>query len=180
MERRRAERIDRKLTCELIIAGRRHPGTVLDLSLLGLFVQTAASPPPGEKVCVRLLRSDATCVEVNAIVARRYVVPRRLASVASSGIGLRVDSGSEEYVQLAESCPPLGDAMAPPPVEVAAPSRTSEGGLYRVRARQTEGTRSKTLRVTAESEEQARAMASASLEELEGDWEILSVDPARP
>ena len=85
MERRRAERIDRKLTCELVIAGRRHPGIVLDLSPLGVFVQTAVAPPPGEKVGVRLLRSDATCVEVDAIVVRRHVVPRRLASIASSG-----------------------------------------------------------------------------------------------
>jgi hypothetical protein len=159
-----------------MIAGRRHPGIVLDLSPLGIFVQTAASPPPGERVGVRLLRPDASCVEVDAIVVRRHVVPRRLAPVASSGIGLRVESVSEEFLRLVDSCPFLQEATPSLVEEVTPPPPTAEGSPYRVRARQVAGTRSKTLRVTAESEEQARAKASSCLEE---GWEILSVNPAR-
>jgi hypothetical protein len=49
MQRRRAERIKQRLTCELIIGDRRHPGIVLDISETGIFMQTSASPPPGER-----------------------------------------------------------------------------------------------------------------------------------
>ena len=56
----------------------------------------------------------------------------------------------------------------------------SETGLfiqtsaYRVRVKQTSGLRSRTLRITAASEEEAKVAASASLDE---GWEILAVDP---
>lgn len=137
-------------------------------------MQTAASPPPGEKVRVRMLNADETCTEISAVVARRHVVPRRLASVANSGIGLRVESGSAELARFAESCPPLQENASPRVAEMLPPGPAAEEIPYRVRARQVAGTHSKTLRVTAESEEKARSLALSS---LDYGWEILSVDP---
>jgi hypothetical protein len=114
MERRRAERIKQRLTCELIIGDRRHPGIVLDISETGLFVQTSASPPPGERA--------------------------------------RLD----------------------PQAANPSSSSSSQGSAYCFRVKQTSGPRSRTLRITAASGEEAKAAASAELDE---GWEILAVDP---
>jgi hypothetical protein len=51
---------------------------------------------------------------------------------------------------------------------------SNPGSSYRVRARQTSGSRSRTLRITAASEKEAKVAASAELDE---GWEILAVDP---
>ena len=114
MERRRAERIKQRLTCELIIGDRRHPGIVLDISETGLFVQTSASPPQGERA--------------------------------------RLD----------------------PQAAGPSSSQSSQGSAYCVRVKQTSGSRSRILRITAASEEEAKTAASAKLDE---GWEILAVDP---
>jgi hypothetical protein len=194
MERRRAERLKQRLICELVIADRRHAGIVVDISETGLFVQTSACPPPGERVRVTLRRSDGADIELEASVARRYLVPRRLVTVARGGIGLRIESASDDYLELIR--PVMQGEKAPPPKAAANASRpvaqraerpppeattnaspeSSEGTAYRVRARQTSGVRSRSFHVTAPSEEEAKLMASARLDE---GWEILTVDPVR-
>jgi hypothetical protein len=172
MERRGVERLKQRLTCELVMGDRRHPGIVLDVSPTGLFVQTSASPPPGERVRLKLRRSGGAEIEVEASVARRYVVPRRLVSVARGGVGLRIESAFDEYLQLVRSA--LRTEEEPPPEATASASpQSSEGSAYRVRAKQTSGPRSRSLQVTAASEEEAKQMASAKLDE---GWEILTVD----
>jgi hypothetical protein len=213
MERRKAERLQQRLICELVIADRRHAGVVVDLSQAGLFVQTSACPPPGERVRVTLRPSDGADIELEASVARRYLVPRRPATVARGGIGLRIESASDDYLELIRAVmqgeeapppkaaanasrpvkqgekapPPKTDTNAPrpvmqreerPPPETAtnASPEASEGTAYRVQARQTSGTRSRSFQVTAPSEEEAKLMASAKLDE---GWEILTVDPVR-
>jgi hypothetical protein len=173
MEHRQAERIKQRLTCELVIGDRNHQGIVLDVSNTGLFIQTSASPPPGERIGVKLRRSDGASVEVEASVARRYRVPQRLASVARGGVGLRIASASDDYLQLIDS---VNRAEKPPPPEATdAPSlpQSGEAGSYSVRVRQTAGTRSRSLRIAAVSEHEAKRTVSAGLEE---GWEILSVD----
>ena len=173
MERRQAERVKQRLTCELVIGDRNHQGIVLDLSKTGLFVQTSASPPPGERIGVRLRRSDGASVEVEASVARRYRVPQRLVSVARGGVGLRIESSSDDYLQLIDS---LDRTENPPPLEATHAlllPQSDEAGSYSVRVKQTAGTRSRTLRVAAASEQEAALTASAR---LDGGWEILSVD----
>ena len=128
MERRRAERIKQRLTCELIIGDRRHPGIVLDVSETGLFIQTSASPPPGERARLTLRCPDGTEVEVEASVARRYVIPRRLVSVARGGIGLRIESASEEFLQLVDSVTRKG--KPDPQAANTSSSQSSQGGAY--------------------------------------------------
>lgn len=173
MDQRRAERIKQRLTCELVIGDRNHQGIVLDVSKTGLFVQTSASPPPGERIGVKLRRSDGSSVEVETSVARRYKVPQRLASIARGGVGLRIASPSDDYLQFIDSVnraenPPSPEASEAPPASQPEPS-----DAYSVRVRQIAGPRSRCLRVAAASEQEAERAAAASLDE---GWEILSVE----
>jgi hypothetical protein len=111
MERRRAYRSRQRLTCELLIGDRCHPGIVLDLSSVGLFVQTSVSLPPGERVRVKLRPPGGAEVEIEASVARRYAVPARIVSVARGGIGLRVESAADDFLQLVGSAVPVTGAL---------------------------------------------------------------------
>jgi hypothetical protein len=176
MQRRKVERLKQRLTCELVMGDRRHPGIVLDVSPTGLFVQTSCSPAPGESIRVNLRRPGEAEVEVAASVARRYVVPRRLMSIARGGVGLQIESSSDDFLRLIDSARQAEQAANPKSTDAPSPAQSSDGSTYRVRARQSSGSRSRTLRVTAESEEEAKEVASASLDE---GWEILTVDPVR-
>ena len=174
MERRRAERIKQRLTCELVIGDRRHPGIVLDLSRTGLFVQTSVAPPPGERARVKLRPPGGAEIELEARIARRYVVPARLVSIAHGGLGLRIESASDDYLQLIGSTSQAEKLPPPKATNAALPPPSSEDSAYRVRAKQTSGPRSRVLKITAASEEEAKVAASAKLDE---GWEILAVDP---
>jgi hypothetical protein len=66
-----------------------------------------------------------------------------------------------------EKPPSLEETHAPPLPQ------SDEAGSYSVRVKQTTGQRSRTLQVTALSEQEAALTASARLDE---GWEILSVD----
>ena len=187
MERRKADRIDKALSCVLVIGDRHHPGIVVDLSPIGLFVQTSVSPPRGEKVRVVLRREGDADVEVEASVARTPGLPRRTGSVARRGIGLRIESISDDYQRLVHSipqpeeappCPEKETEEAPSPERTAAapPPKSSPSIAYRVRAQQTSGSCYRTLQIRAASEEEARGIAAGRLDE---GWEILSVDPSR-
>ena len=173
MEQRRAERIKQRLTCELVIGDRNHQGIVLDVSRTGLFVQTSASPPPGERIGVKLRRSDGSCVEVETSVARRYRVPQRLASIARGGVGLRITSPPDDYLQFIDSVNRTENAPSPEASKAPPPAHSDTSDSYSVRVRQIAGPRSRSLRVAAGSEQEAERAAAASLDE---GWEILSVE----
>jgi len=173
LERRGTDRSKQRLTCELVVGDRRHPGIVLDVSQTGLFVQTSASPPPGERVRVKLRPADGSEFEIEASIARRYAVPARLASVARGGVGLRIESPSDDYLQLLASTSQTEQTPPPKAVNLAPPPPSSQGLAYRVRARQTSGPRSRVFRIIAVSEEEAQVAAAAELDE---GWEILAVD----
>ena len=173
MEQRRAERIKQRLTCELVIGDRNHQGIVLDVSKTGLFVQTSASPPPGERIGVKLRRSDGSSVEVESSVARRYKVPQRLASIARGGVGLRIESPYDDYLQFIDSVDRAQTASSTKASQAPPPPPSGPADSYSVRVRQIAGPRSRCLRVAAASEQEAERSAAASLEE---GWEILSVE----
>jgi hypothetical protein len=176
MQRRKVERLKQRLTCELVMGDRRHPGIVLDVSPTGLFVQTSCSPPPGERARVKLRRPGEADVEVVASIARRYLVPRRLMSIARGGVGLQIESASDEYLRLVDSARQAEKAADRKATDTPPLPQPCEGSTYRVRARQSSGSRSRTLRVTAASEEDAKVVASTRLDE---GWEILTIDPVR-
>ena len=100
MTKKRADRIRRRVTCELQLGGRSYRGIVLDLSETGVFVQTEATPPPGTRLRVRLHASGGIEFEVDATVARRQVAPPQLATVVRGGLGLRVEAPPPAYFKL--------------------------------------------------------------------------------
>jgi hypothetical protein len=215
MAKKRADRIRRRVTCELQLDGRSYRGIVLDLSETGVFVQTEATPPPGTRVRLRLHTAGGVEFVVEATVARRQVAPPQLASVVRGGLGLRVEDPPTAYFKLIgmeaaagtgrtlggpdAPAPGAGPAGAPPPgasgafgtVGSAGPSRAAPRAPapaaapsppppdtrpeFRVRVKQSDGPRSRTLKVKAGSPSEARRNALA---ELGKGWEILSVEAA--
>jgi hypothetical protein len=184
MANKRADRIRRRVTCELQLGGRSYRGIVLDLSETGVFVQTEATPPPGTRVRLKLHASGGIELEVEATVARRQVAPPQLATVVRGGLGLRVEDPPSAYFKLigmeAASSPggARGVGGAPKmsePKEPAAPSGPDLRPDFRVRAKQSDGPRSRTLKVKARSPSDARKNALA---ELGRGWEILSIEAA--
>jgi hypothetical protein len=107
-DRRFEKRLRRRLSCELWVDDRRHHAVVLNLTSRGLFVQTRAKPAPGTEVELRMRVLQAT-------VARLFLVPPLLLSVAGGGIGLRVRSAPEAYLAFLMDIAPHGWAPAAPP-----------------------------------------------------------------
>jgi PilZ domain-containing protein len=190
MARQRANRIRRRVTCELQLGGRSYRGIVLDLSESGVFVQTEASPPAGTPVRVRFHALGGIEFEVEMTVARRQVAPPQLASVVRGGLGLKVENPPATYYKLIgmESASTPGGARgvgrepvsrgAKGPAEEAAPAAPppeAPSAEFRVRVKQSDGPRSRTLKVKAGSLAEAR---KAALVELGRGWEILSVEAA--
>jgi hypothetical protein len=170
LERRKGERLRRRVTCEIESAGSRHRGIVLDVSPRGLFVQTDATPPLDGTVRLRL-RVDGEVLDLEARVARKRVVPRQLASVTAGGLGFRIDSAPEQYFRL------FGNQLRPtvaaePAVE---PPPADDDCVFRVRVKQVRGPRSRSLLVAAPTEAEARGRATADLGE---GWSVLEVAPA--
>src|SRR4030095_2364677 len=89
MPRRRAQRIKRRVTCELKLAGRSYRGIVLDLSETGVFVQTEASPAGNERLRIKFHAPDGGEFEVDATVARRPVARRPRTTAARGGAAPR-------------------------------------------------------------------------------------------
>jgi hypothetical protein len=190
MAKRRAERIKRRVTCELMLEGRSYRGIVLDLSATGVFVQTEATPAPLARMRIRFHTATGEEFEVDAAVARRQAVPRELAGVVRGGLGLRIERPPEAYFRLIgmEGSPeerprPVGVATQIVQNQPAAPARAPEPPKppavpalpqYSVRVKQTDGPRSRTLKLGAASKDDARKRALA---ELGRGWEVLSVEP---
>lgn len=178
MQHRREERTRRRVSCELIVGKRRSTGIVLDLSSGGLFVQTGAPPEPGSEIRVRLRDTGAESIELEAVVARRRVVPSHLAAIKAGGIGLRILDPPEDYERFlwalrGEDEPPARrkrGSKAPeidPPSEPERPEHT-----FRVRIKQSTGPRSRNVLVSCVSEHAARTQVT---EELGDGWSILEI-----
>jgi len=198
MGRRAAARTKKRLTCALVIDRSRLTGIVLDLSANGLFVQTSANPPAGSELGLELEipgQPERTLLVVR--VARKKVVPPRLRSVVQGGLGLQIVRAPEAYfgyvarlqsVEVAAASP----SVAPPPATAAPAAKAKRARRsgprrvvpprapaaakqerFRVRVSQISGSRSRSLEVSAASEEEARREAMASAGE---GWKILACE----
>lgn len=93
-------RIKRRLNCDVSVSGTQYVGVVLDLSPGGFFVQTGAAPDVGSIVDITLRQGEGPAIELQAKVANRRSVPRRLTSVARGGLGCSLSAPPESYFRL--------------------------------------------------------------------------------
>lgn len=85
-----------RVPCRVQIGESSHFGVVLNLSRMGLFVQTSAGVSAGDPV--ELTFQDEASLQAQVVWQRR--VPPALRSVAKGGAGLRIVGAPEEYYWL--------------------------------------------------------------------------------
>ena len=183
-------RFRKRIPCRLQLGESSYAGVMLNFSRTGLFVQTSATPSPGDTVELRM--QGGMQLEAEAIWQRR--VPPQLRSVSEGGVGLRIRNAPETYyAMLAEAAGVTGVTAQPASVPPAAaraarsaPSKPSSakrprgaaepGQLYRVRVKRRDGPRSRTLEVRAGSETHARVRA---LTEAGEGWLVAELERVR-
>jgi hypothetical protein len=84
LERRHSFRHQPHAACELFLAGRHHPATVVDLSRGGVFLESEAPAWPGALVRLRIGARDRY-----ALVLRERQVPHHVRGLVARGFGLR-------------------------------------------------------------------------------------------
>jgi hypothetical protein len=183
----KSDRTRYRAPCDITLDGRRHNGLLIDYSNSGLFIQTSASPDPGQRLDLEVkLRGETLPMHVE--VVRRRAVPAQLRTVAGGGIGVRILSAPEAFYTLlaAErqgreseqpSQKPRARRFTPRPPPRAAPSAATSppaGGprRFRVRVRATQGSRSRSLELEASSGSEASRLA---LEALGEGWKVIEV-----
>lgn len=139
MERRRVQRIKRRLPCEFVYAGNRHRGIVVDLSVGGLFMQTDTALDPGSEILIDLAGSRFPEVSIRAVVARRRFTPVVLSSMIRRGVGLRIVEAPGEYYEALEAAM-AGRAEAVPTPEPADADPVAERDRSPTRDEQPSGT----------------------------------------
>jgi hypothetical protein len=192
-DRRRETRIKRRIPCEVLDGDKRVRGFVLDVSPKGMFVQSLKPIQPGGEIGIVFTPPKlGQTIEVRASVVRSLRVPRHLASVASAGVGLRINMAPSEYFDFLASLTYREDKAAtaggstaaseepekPKPKKRKLPPRMPKPETetdYRVQAKQTGGSRSRSLVVSATSREHAESQA---LKQLGSDWKIVGVKGA--
>jgi hypothetical protein len=127
--RYRAPRAKRRLACALRHGNKHYNGIVLDLSASGLFVQTSASPAPGDALELELQPPDGGgALVLQGVAARRRSVPLQMRSVAHGGVGVRLTAAPEGYFNLvaellgAEVGRAEPEKQSPPPEAPAKPA----------------------------------------------------------
>ena len=171
---RSAKRHKWRLACEIVSDGRSQRAIVIDISESGVFVQTGTRLPPGSEVEVRLLLTDATePILLRAMVARNKQVPPQLTSVARGGVGLRILDAPAVYYETIASLDG-GDSRRQPSAPAAPPAAPEPARTrFRVRVKQSDGPRSRSLEILAESADEALARALA---QVGAGWEAVTAD----
>lgn len=199
---RTSDRTKHRAPCTVTIGGRRHNGFVLDLSRSGLFIQTSAQPRPGQRLDIEVVLRGET-LEMHVEVVRRKAVPPQLLTVAHGGIGVRILSAPESFYAMLEQTTGPGTggdtgarlaakaagggsattaARLAPRRPAAAPASDDEPASaavkrpkFRVRVRQVNGTRTRTLKVDCADEVAARREV---MDELGDEWKVLEIELA--
>ncbi len=173
MERRKYSRIRCRFPCEIVGPAGRASGTVLDLSEGGLSVRAALKIDQGESLVVRFQAPGGEAIEVEALIWHARRVRDRATGEDSRVLGLMVSDACEAYSRLV----PHTQAPSPEasmPSEESAPEAVGSGELvgFRIRVQQSAGPRTRILTLSAESGEEARALAATHLGD---DWDVLEV-----
>jgi Tfp pilus assembly protein PilZ len=166
-------RFKKRVPCELIVEGSRHPGIVLNLSRSGLFVQTAVTARRGDVVAVDLNASSQTsAIALDATVMWNRTVAAQLRGVRHGGVGLQIRAANESYYDLlAQVSESDGSLWRPAAVDRSAPEETPVFG-FRIRVKQSGVPRSRTLFLSCANEAEARDRASTVAGR---GWEIIEI-----
>ena len=175
MERRKSQRVRCRLACQIHAAHDRAEGTILDMSEGGLSVQTGYKADQGDALRIRIQAPDGP-LEVEAIVWHSRLVRPRGSTETFMALGLMISKAPDRYFHLIprEATQAESDEPACSASEASADGR-SDLPAFRIRVKQLAAPRTRVLSLHAESEDEARALASA---DLKGEWEILEVWPA--
>jgi hypothetical protein len=200
------ERKRRQMPCTLTLDGRNHGGLILDVSPGGLYIQSSAKIKPGDQLELQMtIPGIDGRHRLQVEVVRKIVVPVRLLKVARGGVGVRIINAPEAYYQFMDDLGVTADAgtsrieqLENRRAKSAAASRTAKVELeskpeakaepeakleppapqpqYRVRIKQSQGPRSRTVSVEADSEDDARQQA---LHAAGAGWIVLGAERAR-
>jgi hypothetical protein len=154
VDKRRKPRQQRRLSCELWIAGKRHTGIVRDVSEVGLYVQTRVRAAGGDEIEVVFpAEGERAELRVNARVARLDRLSAHFATSGAGGLGLEV----------VRPPPTLGPLLVSAGFASGVPAPAGDPALkpYRVKLVALAGGRTQTIRVNAPGKEGARSRALA-------------------
>ncbi len=186
-ERRGSPRHRCRLRCGLRHGARREEGTLLDVSLSGLSLQTALPLAQGDEVEVEITegRVRVRALAWNARRVRRgqetlNVVGMMLAEVGPDyeALVLRIAGARPSRAPAKAGAPAKAEpATAPRPQRRLPPPPPVPRRLpwWRLRVKQSQGSRTRMVTLAAASAEEA---AAQSLAEMGEGWEVLEVRPA--
>jgi hypothetical protein len=172
MEKRLHDRFDCRVECEVTSAHERFRGIVNDVSSLGLFVETWASPELNSIIRLRFGKTEKQPeFSLNAGVARKNSRGDEQSFANAPGIGLAIlppRSSFERFI-VEPAQPTLGLTLAP------LGSQTSgTAGTFRVRLIRQDRPGTQILTLRCENEATARVVALAR---LGGVWRVAESQP---
>ncbi len=167
-------RFKKRVPCDLVVAGARHPGIVLNISRGGLYVQTSVAVQRGDWVAVDLnSRVERQAIGLDAVVMWNRKVAAQLRGVRHGGVGLKIRNAGRDYYDLLQSV--AGETGTTYRGSATERDDDPPQPRFRVRVGLRDHPRSKTVVVAAPDESQARGRALRRAGE--GEWEILEVLP---
>jgi hypothetical protein len=181
-ERRKSPRIRCRLPCDIERDGRHAAGTgtAVDLSEGGLCIHTDLEVEQGQSLRIALATPGERRLELAALAwhVRRV---RNRSGQTFRVVGAMISEAPEAYYALVPRAAPRRARGSPSPAEprppagaapVEAPGEAGELRTFRIRVKAVVGPRTRTLSLSATSEDEARALA---VEDLRGEWEVLEV-----
>jgi hypothetical protein len=173
MERRKNPRMQCRFPCEILAPGSLVSGTVLDLSEGGLSVRAALEADQGESLMVRFQAPDGEAIEIETLIWHTRGIRDWETGENTRVLGLMISNACEAYSRLV----PRAQTRHPEPARpsgASVPDEVDNGELvgFRIRVQQSAGPRTRILTLSAESDEEARALAVTHLGE---DWEVLEI-----
>jgi PilZ domain len=155
VDKRRKPRQQRRLSCELQIAGKRHTGIVRDVSEVGIYIQTRVKAAAGEPIELVFAASGTQPeVRVKTRVVRLDRLSAHFATSGAGGLGLELVEPSGGLGPLLVSAGFANGAPAPAGENVAMKA-------FRVKLVAITGGGAQTVRVNAPGKEGARSRALA-------------------
>ena len=181
MERRRSPRARCRFPCELVRLHERTDGTVLDVSEGGLSVHTQLGVDQGESLLVRIQVPNQGELELETMVWHVRRAHRRDSGEPCSVLGLMVSKAPDTYFALVPRTKTDERRKPDRALETKFSQSPNLGtdptGLrpFHIRVKARSGPRTRVLSLSADSEDEARALAMASLDD---EWELLEVRTA--